>query len=110
GRVYVPGARGAALVLGDHPDTGNRHRLGERAVVARGGELSLELGAGNLALPAVDIVPGRLDDAVQDGHTGASSPVRVTKRSSAAAAAPSSMAASAARAPASSESARRRGS
>ena len=99
-RADVPGARGAALVLGDHPDARDGDGLRERAVLARSGELALQVGLRHLALPAVDVVTGRLDDVVEHAHAGASSPVRATKRSSAAAAAPSSMAASAARAPA----------
>ena len=105
-----PGRRRAPLVLGDQRDAGRRERLGERAPLRAAAHLGLELGERLALATALDLLAGRLDDAVQDVHREppfpARAPVSPTRRSSASAAAPESIAASAARTPASRVSAR----
>ena len=63
------GRRRAALVLGDDRDAARPHqRLGERPVLARSGELALEVAQRHLLAAAPHVLAGRVDDALQHVH------------------------------------------
>ena len=55
---------------------GPRQRLPEGAVLAAGLEVSFELAERHLAPAPADLLARGLDDAVQDVHAAASSPLR----------------------------------
>ena len=95
-----PGRRRAPLVLGDHGQAGARERFAERPALRPLVERRLQLVQRRGPAPALELLPRRLDDPLENVQDGANCCVSATSVSSASAAAPESSACSAARTPA----------
>src|SRR4029453_18993807 len=83
-----PGRRGPALVLGDPGGAGARERLAERAPLGPVVERGLQLRERGRPAPAVELLPCRGDDPLENVQDGANCCVRATSVSSASVAAP----------------------